>query len=320
MYKINNFTITLTVLLLLVSSLFAEGRNDREELKELNISYVKSPFNLQIMVMKEQGLLEKEFARDGITVNWHEINSGAKQAEAMAAGSLDIASVMNSASVIIANAAGNNVDIIDIVSRPVDTFTIMSSADGPVDLSELSGKTVAGPKGTVLHQLLESVIRKEGLKDVSLVSMGLPQAQAALLAGQVDAALLAASLVLKTQDAGGRILTTSNGYVQPLLVSVSPRSFVEAHSDIIERYRKVQAESYRFIMENTDEALAIGAVQKDISPEAAKELYDRSGIADSFTAKDEQGLLDDIAFLKDLEMIEGMVAVEDLKSKSLNVQ
>jgi NitT/TauT family transport system substrate-binding protein/sulfonate transport system substrate-binding protein len=320
MDSIKKHAIALTVLLLFVSSVFAGGRNDNKELKELNISYVKSPFNLQIMVMKEKGLLEEEFARDSITVNWHEINSGAKQAEAMAAGSLDIASVMNSASVIIANAAGNNVDIIDIVSRPVDTFAIMSSADGPANLSDLSGKTVAGPKGTVLHQLLESAIQKEGLKDVSLVSMGLPQAQAALLAGQVDAALLAASLVLKTQDAGGRILTTSNGYVQPLLVSVSPRSFVEAHKDIVNRYKDVQAECYRFIMDHPAEALAIGAAQKDISPEAAKELYDRSGIADSFTARDEKGLLDDIAFLKDLEMIEGSPVPEDLMSTVLDVQ
>ena len=31
---------------------------------EINMVYVKSPFNLQNMVMKEQGLLEKEFAKD----------------------------------------------------------------------------------------------------------------------------------------------------------------------------------------------------------------------------------------------------------------
>ena len=320
MYRIKKYVLTLSVFLLFISTISAGGRRDGNELTEINISYVKSPFNLQVMVMKEHGLLEKEFARDGIAVNWHEITSGAKQAEAMAAGSLDIASVMNTASVIIANAAGNNVDIIDVVSRPVDTFTIMTAAEGPANLSELSGKTVAGPKGTVLHQLLESVIRKEGLENVSLVSMGLPQAQAALLAGQVDAALLAAALVLKTQDAGGRILTTSAGYVQPLLVSVSPRSFTEEYPEIIRRYRKVQKESYRYIMENPEKALTIGASQQDISIEAARELYERSGIAESFTASDEQGLMKDIAFLRDLGMIEGEVSTEDLKSRLLDVQ
>ncbi|MDC7233957.1 MAG: NrtA/SsuA/CpmA family ABC transporter substrate-binding protein [Spirochaetales bacterium] len=317
--NIRKMSLLLMVLILIPLSLFAGGQKD-EDLTELNISYVKSPFNLQVMVMKEQGLLEKEFASDGITVNWHEITSGAKQAEAMAAGSLDIASVMNTASVIIANSAGNNVDIIDIVSRPTDTFTIMTGENGPATLAELSGKTVAGPKGTVLHQLLESVIQKEGLRDVSHVSMGLPQAQTALLAGKVDAALLAAALVLKTRDAGGQILTTSEGYVQPLLVSVSPRSFTEAHPDVIERYRRVQSQTHEYIVNNLEDALAIGAAAQDISSEDALDLYNRSGMAADFTESDVEGLKKDIQFLKDLEMIEGSVRPEDLISGVIDVQ
>ena len=34
--------------------------------KEINITYVKAPFNLQNIVMKEQGLLEKAFEKDGV--------------------------------------------------------------------------------------------------------------------------------------------------------------------------------------------------------------------------------------------------------------
>ncbi|NPD75308.1 ABC transporter substrate-binding protein [Oceanispirochaeta sp. M1] len=319
--KRNGFKFILTSLILMPLYLFAGGQKEETTpLKEINISYVKSPFNLQVMVMKEKELLEKEFAPDKITIKWHEITSGAKQAEAMAAGSLDIASVMNTASVTIANAAGNNVDIIDAVSRPIDTFTIMTGENGPLNVKDLSGKTVAGPKGTVLHQLLESVIQKEGLHDVKLVSMGLPQAQTALLAGKVDAALLAGALVLKTQDAGGQVLTTSEGYVQPLLVSVSPRSFVEAHPGVITRYKKIQSQAYDFIINSQDESLAIGAAQQDLSPDYALDLYKRSGIANNFVKADEEGLLKDILFLQDLGMIEGAVTPHDLISELLDVQ
>ncbi|QEN09036.1 aliphatic sulfonate ABC transporter [Oceanispirochaeta crateris] len=320
MYSNKKKIMSIFLSLIFSFTISAAGQNDKEELKEINISYVKAPFNLQIMVMKEKGLLEQEFAEDGILIKWHEISSGAKQAEAMAAGSLEIASVMNTASVIIANSAGNNIDIVDIVSRPLDTFTIMTLEDGPQTIKELSGKTVAGPKGTVLHQLLESVIQKEELEDVSLISMGLPQSQTALLAGQVDAALLAASLVLKTQDAGGRILTTSSGYVQPLLVSASPRRFIEAYPEVIERYKKVQAKSYDYIVNNTEEALMIGAAQQDVSMDYARNLYERSGITNSFTQQDVQGLLNDITFLKNLEMIENDITPDDLTSELLNVQ
>lgn len=317
--KISKFIIII-MLILLPMSLFSNGNKELETLKVINISYVKSPFNLQIMVIKEMELLEKEFKSDGIEIIWHEISSGAKQAEAMAAGSLDIASVMNTASVIIANSAGNDVDIIDIVSRPINTFTIMTAENGISNIKDLSGKTVAGPKGTVLHQLLEAVITKEDLKDVSLVSMGLPQAQIALLSGNIDAALLAGTLVLKTKDAGGKVLTTSEGYVKPLLVSVSPKSFIEKNPIIIERYKKVQQEAYNYIMNNKIEAISIGSSQQEISYDYAVNLYESSGIANLFTESDIEGLIKDIKFLKDLKMIEHDVTTKDIVNKNLNIE
>lgn len=299
----------------------ASGKKDEAApLTQLNISYVKSPFNLQIMVMKDRELLEKEFAEDGIEIVWHEINSGAKQAEAMAAGSLDIASVMNTASVIIANSAGNEVDIIDIVSRPEQTFAIMVMEDGPKTVKDLTGGVVAGPKGTVLHQMLAAVEEKENLEGVQLVSMSLPQSQAALIAGEVDAALLAASLIIKTQAAGGRVLTTSEGYVVPLLVSASPQSFVENHSDIIERYTAVQQKAYEYIQNNQAEAIAIGAEAQGLSDADAENLFMRSGIAQKLTKVDLMGLAGDVDFLKNLDMIENAVEASTMIGKTLDIK
>lgn len=36
---------------------------------EINIAYVKAPFNLQNMVMKHNNMLENEFKKDGIKIN-----------------------------------------------------------------------------------------------------------------------------------------------------------------------------------------------------------------------------------------------------------
>ena len=78
----------------------------------LNISYVKSPFNLQMIVMKQHRLLEKKLEPRGIKVKWHDIDSGAQQATAMASGDLDVGGVLNTTSVQMANAEGNPVIII----------------------------------------------------------------------------------------------------------------------------------------------------------------------------------------------------------------
>ena len=90
-----------------VFALCAQGVQADE--KTLDISYVKSPFNLPMMVMKDQQLLEKAVEPLGIGVRWHEINSGSKQAQALASGDLDIAGVINSSSVLLANGEGNPV-------------------------------------------------------------------------------------------------------------------------------------------------------------------------------------------------------------------
>ena len=172
----------------------------------LNISYVKSPFNLQMIVMKEHRLLEKKLEPKGIKVKWHEIDSGAQQATAMASGALDVGGVLNTTSVQMANAEGNPVIIIAGASRPTDVFALVGQENGAKTFADLRGKTIAGPKGTVLHQLLVAGLAKEGLSinDVKFVQMGIPQSFSALMSGKVDAALIAAGALVKAKQAGNR--------------------------------------------------------------------------------------------------------------------
>ena len=54
--------------------------------ESISITYVKSPFNLQNIVMKERGMLEDAFKAEGVKINWRVINSGAIQGQAMASG------------------------------------------------------------------------------------------------------------------------------------------------------------------------------------------------------------------------------------------
>ncbi|MCP4055677.1 MAG: aliphatic sulfonate ABC transporter, partial [Mesoflavibacter sp.] len=54
--------------------------------KEINVTYPSDPFSLQLIVMRHKGLLQKEFAKDGIKIKFHDITSGVKQAKAVAAG------------------------------------------------------------------------------------------------------------------------------------------------------------------------------------------------------------------------------------------
>ena len=297
-------------------SVFASGKKE-EQLKEINISYVRSPFNLPLIIMKEKGMAEKTFGERGIKVNYYEITSGAKQSEAIAAGSLDIASVINSASVILANAAGNPVEIFAGFSRPEKMFTIMTANPDIKTPADLKGKKIAGPKGTVLHELLVAALKKEGLsiKDVEHINMGIPNAVQAMLSGKVDCALAAAATVVNAEKNGGRILVTCEGYVNPLLISACSKEFAKNHPDMLKLYTDTYNEAKAWMEANMDEALALGAKVQDISMEDAKKLYSWSNFTDHLTEADLDALEYDVNFMLETGMIEKPIDKMDFVNK-----
>jgi NitT/TauT family transport system substrate-binding protein/sulfonate transport system substrate-binding protein len=282
--------------------------------KELNISYVKSPFNLQMIVMKEHGLLEKELEPLGVTVNWPEITSGSRQAQALASGDLDVAGVMNSTSLLMAAGEGLPVKIIAGVARPTDVFALLARKGGPASIKDLKGKTVAGPMGTVLHQLLVAALASEGMniKDVQFTSMEIPQAFAALLGGKVDAALLAANMVIKAEAEGAVKLATATGYVVPKLGMVASESFIANRPDELKAVLAAHDKTWQWIEANHAEAVALGATIQGISVEEAEQLFVWSHFTQRFDAGDITSMEDDMAFLMDNDMMRNTVDVAGL--------
>ena len=102
----------------------------------------------------------------------------------------------------------------------------------PRAVADLKGKTVAGPKGTVLHQLLAAALAREGMsvQQVNFVQMDLLQAFAAVQSGKADAALLAANFVLNAQKDGAHVLARATDLLAPLLTMTASEKFLKAHS------------------------------------------------------------------------------------------
>lgn len=281
---------------------------------EINIAYVKSPFNLQNIVMKQHQLLEKEFKKDGIKVNWFSINSGAQQAQAMAAGALDVSAVMNTASLLMANGADNRVYIATGVARPTQVFAIVGKPGQQMKIEDLKGKKVAGPKGTVLHQVLVAALQSKGLKasDVELIQMDIPKAHAALLGGHVDAALLAAGNIIQANAANAKTIATAQGYTDPLLVMAVSEKFAKENPQLLERIVKVHRSTTKWVEQNQDKAIAMGAKEQGISLEDARKLAQWSHYFDVLTPKDLQSLANDQNFLFENNMMTKKVDTKSL--------
>jgi len=277
----------------------------------LNISYVRSPFNLQLMVMKENGLLQKHLAPLGLQAQWREITSGAKQAQALASGDLDIGGVMNTSSILMAEGEGNPVRIVAGVSRPTDVYAVVAGKNGVRKMADLKGKTIAGPKGTVLHQLLVAALAREGInmQQVKFVQMDIPLAFSAMQSGQVDAALLAANFVLNAQKEGAQVLTRATGVIAPLLAMTTTERFLGQHPDRVKAVVAAHDEAWQWIQANQDAAIALGARLQGISVAEASQLYDWSHFVQRLSPTDFRAMEEDMQFMLDNGMMRNRVDV-----------
>ncbi len=181
---------------------------------------MKSPLNIPSIVQKRMELFEKEFGPAGIAVGHPEITAGPKQTQAMAAGSVDFANCVGGTSVIIAASQGLDIKIVGIYGRSPKAFTLLVNDPAVKSLADLKGKKIAGPKGTVLHQLLVAALMKEGMKydDVQHIEMGIPHGVAALFGGSIDGALAAGPSVADALSKGARVLFTGEGLVDATTV------------------------------------------------------------------------------------------------------
>lgn len=294
-------------------SIFVSGVFAQEWPQELNITYVKAPFNIQNMVMKKQTLLEKEFSKEGIKINWIPIKAGLNQVRGMAAGEIDMVAAMNTSTLLIANASGNKIVIVDGVAHPDETFAIMAKPEIKT-VADLKGRQVVGPKGTVLHHLLTASLAQADMneRDVKWVSMNLPASLTTLIGGRADAALVAAGSILAAQKAGFHELTRAKGVIETNLVLAARADFAQKYPDVVKRVAKVNREALQWALSNKQEALALGAAEHNISTDEAQKLFEWSNFYSNLSDRDRNALEVAQDFLLQQKMMSKPIDIDTL--------
>ncbi len=298
--KLKKLLIGITILTLATASLAGcAKKNNGEKLSEINLTYVKSPLNVPSIIQKQDDLFGKEFKKDNIKVNFHEITTGPEQTQALAAGEIDFLHALGGTSALIAASNGVELKILNTYSRSPKGFMILTNNNSIKSAADLVGKKVAGPKGTILHQVLISALDKEGLSmdDVEFVNMGIPEASAALSDGSIDAALIAGPAALKAMKSGSKLVANGEGLVDGIIVTAVSTDFAEKHPEIVERFMKVEKETLEYVNNNFDEAMEKVAKEVDLSLEETKELYVWYDFSLDITDKDISSLEDTQDFL-----------------------
>lgn len=288
------------------------AKENEANISEINVTYVKAPLNVPSIIQKQDDLFGREFSKDNIAVNFYEITSGPDQTAALAAGELDVLHALGGTSALIAASNGVDLKIINTYSRSPKGFMILTNNENIKSAKDLVGKKVAGPKGTILHQVLIAALNKEehSINDVEYINMGIPEASAALADGSIDAALVAGPAALKAIKAGSKVVTNGEGLVDGIIVTAVSKEFAEKHPDIVERFIKVEKETVEYINNNFDEAMGKVASEVGLTIEEVKEMYNWYDFSIDISEDD----------IKSLEDTQKFLIENGLQSEEVNVQ
>lgn len=301
--------------LILICSLALTACGGTETVKDITVTYVTSPLNVPSIVEKNHSIFAETMKEVGVeNVIYSEITSGADQTQALASGDIQFLYAVGATSVILSAANDADIKIISMYSRSPKAFCLFSGDESITTPEDLRGKTIAGPQGTILHELLVAYLATGGmtLDDVSFVNTTIPDAMAALLGGSVDCALLAGAAAYNTQASGAHLVTNGDGLVEASICCATTQKFYDEHKDVVESFLKAQQNVLTFLAENEETALQEAAEYLDLELSAVQDMYGYYDFDMTIRDSDITAIESTMRFMLETGMIEQEVDINDL--------
>ena len=287
-----------------------------EEVPEtITVTFVSSPLNVPSIVEKNHEIFADTFSEIGVkAVEYSDLTSGADQTQALATGDIQFLYCVGATSVLLAAANDADIRIISMYSRSPKSFCLFSADDAINNPEDLKGKTVAGPVGTILHELLAAYLASGNLtiEDVNFVNSSIPDALAALSGGSADCALLAGAAAYNAANNGTHLVTNGEGLVEATITCATTQAFYDEHQDVVEQFLKGQKAVLDYIDENTDEAIEETAEFLDLTPEAVEDMYANYDFDMTIRDTDIESMENTVQFMMDSGMIDNPVDVESI--------
>lgn len=220
--------------------------------KQIRIDW--ATYNPVSMILKDKGLLEKEFAKDGISIVWVQSAGSNKALEFLNAGSIDFGSTAGSAA-LVAKINGNPIKSIYVYSRPEWTALVTGKDSKITKIEDLKGKRVAVTRGTDPHIFLVRALQSVKLtdKDITPVLLQHADGKAALIRGDVDAwAGLDPMMAAAEVEDGAKLFFRKPDANTWGILNVR-EEFLKTHPQIVQRVLAVYEEARKYSLANYDD-------------------------------------------------------------------
>jgi NitT/TauT family transport system substrate-binding protein len=227
----------------------------------------------------EYGIFEKH----GITVEELNFAGGAKIAQAMTAGAVDISLSAGPDMQFVAKGAPE-IAIGSIAEFPGYMAFVVAANSKIHSMDDLKGKTVGiTSTGSLTDWLAEELSRVKGWKEhdrltKATVGGATPAVVAALKTGQVDASVTSAQLGLQLEESGqGHLLFDCSAYVGTieLYTMFANRALAERNPDAVRRFLAGWYETVDFMKSHKAETVAVAAKVMGHTPTVESQVYDR---------------------------------------------
>jgi sulfonate transport system substrate-binding protein len=240
-------------------------------------------YNPVSILLKDKGLLEKEFAKDGSAIRWVQSAGSNKALEFLNAGSIDFGSTAGSAA-LVAKINGNPIKSIYVYSRPEWTALVTGKDSTIKSIADLKGKRVAVTRGTDPHIFLVRALLSAGLsdKDITPVLLQHADGKTALIRGDVDAWAGLDPMMAAAEVEDGAKLFFRNAAANTWGILNVREEFAKNHPELVRRVLGVYEQARKYSLSHYDEVKAdFIAVTKLPDAVVDKQLKERTELTHS---------------------------------------
>ena len=269
------------IAIMALAALIPGSASAADTLKEIRLDW--ATYNPVSMILKQKGLLEKEFAKDGTNIVWVQSAGSNKALEFLNAGSIDFGSTAGSAA-LVARINGNPIKSIYVYSRPEWT-ALVTTRDSPIKaVADLKGKRVAVTRGTDPHIFLVRALLGAGLseKDIAPVLLQHADGKTALIRGDVDAWAGLDPMMAQAEIEEGARLFFRKAEANTWGILNVREQFLKEHPDAVRRVLATYEEARKYALANDDELKkSFIAVTRLADAVADKQLKERTELTHS---------------------------------------
>ena len=217
-------------------------------------------------IAQDQGI----FAKYGIEAELIDFVTDTEVNAAFASGNMDVANVASHTAIkLYANGVELKIVLLEDISNAADAMIAPSAI---ATVADLAGKTVAYEEGSTSDLLLHYALAENNMKITDIVAAPMPAADAgaALIAGQVDAAVTYEPYISEAINQNADIQPLYTAAERPGLISdvlAARTQFAEENPDLMRALLKVWDEAVAFLRENPEAGRAIIAEAVGSTPE-----------------------------------------------------